>query len=443
MRARGGCVPALTRRAPLRPPRGNPAPQNLETPHYVADALDALKIPTADFEVPPTTARRCSSSPDTIYRRPATDPPIPAASITARHGTQYPHPTTRGPPTRHIAAPRAPPPQLRKSSMRGPCTSTRNFPGILYHRLHRNIRAAVAFEDDSMEDALCGILSASGKYLYSGVSTYRRVRRRTVKLKVHGCIEYMRAEDVGRGAAQKEPPLGIEKRVEHYVRATYVAQVAHCKTAVHTAKCADRFAADLTAYGTEIIQSAQSDGDVHIWDACILRLRTAFAAELTDLSFDFAAKLRNEALDKETKANAVATARATAETSKAARPIEELLKDGMRPLDKCASHAFVSSETYFPIPAPSNRSRGHREEAPVRSADVDRLFLQEQPQAEQGERAEGEDPEVEVQPNKARNEGPNAKRAEKRAAADGKHKSKPAQKGKKDKVKETQDSDSE
>ncbi|KAJ7658035.1 hypothetical protein B0H17DRAFT_992805 [Mycena rosella] len=119
-----------------------------------------------------------------------------------------------------------------------------------------------------------------------------------------------------------------------YVRAIYTAQVADCKQAVHTVKCADRFAADLTAYGKEIIQSAQSDGDVRIWDACILRLRTAFAAELTNLSYDFAAKLRSEALDKETKANAVATARTAVETSSAARPIEAILKESTGPLDK-------------------------------------------------------------------------------------------------------------
>ncbi|KAJ6540145.1 hypothetical protein DFH09DRAFT_1041780, partial [Mycena vulgaris] len=112
-----------------------------------------------------------------------------------------------------------------------------------------------------------------------------------------------------------------------YVRAMYIAQVVHCEEGVDTAKCADRLSAALTAYGTEIIQSAQSNGDVHIWDACIVRLRTAFQSELTMLSYDFAAKVRNEAADKETKANAVTTARAAAETSNAARPIQELLKD--------------------------------------------------------------------------------------------------------------------
>ncbi|KAJ7678041.1 hypothetical protein DFH06DRAFT_975820, partial [Mycena polygramma] len=123
-------------------------------------------------------------------------------------------------------------------------------------------------------------------------------------------------------------------KATEYVSALYDAQVVHCKAAVDTAKCADRFSAALTDYAKAIIQSAQPDGDVHIWDACILRLRNAFAAELTNLSFDLAARLRKEAIEKESKANAVATARANAETSTAARPIEDLLKDGIRPLDK-------------------------------------------------------------------------------------------------------------
>ncbi|KAJ7254843.1 hypothetical protein C8J57DRAFT_1518465 [Mycena rebaudengoi] len=55
---------------------------------------------------------------------------------------------------------------------------------------------------------------------------------------------------------------------------------------------------------------------------------------VTVLSYDFAAKLRTEALEKESKVEAVATARADAETSSAAWPIEELLKDGLLPYDK-------------------------------------------------------------------------------------------------------------
>ncbi|KAJ6481284.1 hypothetical protein C8R47DRAFT_1135262 [Mycena vitilis] len=123
--------------------------------------------------------------------------------------------------------------------------------------------------------------------------------------------------------------------VIEYVCAIYTAQVVHCTEAVDISKCAGNLATALKGYSKEIIETTpNSGGDVSIWDACIDRLRTAVTVELTDLSFDFSAKLRTEALERDSKANAVATARAAAETSNAARPLEDLLKDHTRPYDK-------------------------------------------------------------------------------------------------------------
>ncbi|KAJ7023043.1 hypothetical protein C8F04DRAFT_1306376 [Mycena alexandri] len=111
-----------------------------------------------------------------------------------------------------------------------------------------------------------------------------------------------------------------------HARMKYLAQVTHCKGGVDTAKCADRLYGSLTAYSKEIIAGAPGGlRDPMAWDACIFHLRNAFVVELTDLSYDFAAKLRSEALAKDSKADA---------TASAARPIEELLKDGMLPYDK-------------------------------------------------------------------------------------------------------------
>ncbi|KAJ7694916.1 hypothetical protein B0H16DRAFT_1328779, partial [Mycena metata] len=113
-------------------------------------------------------------------------------------------------------------------------------------------------------------------------------------------------------------------------RSTYVAQVIHCKSLVDPVQCADALSAALTDYGRSMINGAPIPGDVHVWDACILRLRNDYAAELTDISYDFVAKLHNEAREKASKANAVSTARAAAETSSAAKPIEDILKDNMQ-----------------------------------------------------------------------------------------------------------------
>ncbi|KAJ7737686.1 hypothetical protein B0H16DRAFT_1425101, partial [Mycena metata] len=106
-----------------------------------------------------------------------------------------------------------------------------------------------------------------------------------------------------------EAIAAARKNAVAFLTATYVAQVEHCKSSVDVKACADALASAFKAYAKEIIESAQLDGDVHIWDTCIARLRITFEAELTNLSFDFAAKVRQEAASKEAKANAVESAR--------------------------------------------------------------------------------------------------------------------------------------
>ncbi|KAJ7081255.1 hypothetical protein C8R44DRAFT_992331 [Mycena epipterygia] len=210
---------------------------------------------------------------------------------------------------------------------------------------------------------------------------------------------------------------GARKSAAEYVRAMYIAQVDHCTATVDTAKCADQLSADLTAYGKEIIQSALREGDQHIWDGCILRLRNAYAAELTDLSFDFAAKLRKEAFEKETKANAVTTARATAETSNAAKPIEELLKDGMLPYGKRLEEL---EKKFQSDPQAATASSSKPSAKPSKANATAKKKHTSKPKLK-----------------KARSEGPNAKRVD----VDGNDKSKAVKKGK-GKAKEPQDSDS-
>ncbi|KAJ7786742.1 hypothetical protein B0H14DRAFT_2400261, partial [Mycena olivaceomarginata] len=155
--------------------------------------------------------------------------------------------------------------------------------------------------------------------------------------------------------AAKEAIDAARKVAVELGSAVYAVQVAHCKAGVDVTKCADRLAATLKEYSSTIILSTQSDGDVHIWDVFIQRLRNAFASELIDLSFNFVARVRNEALEKEAKANAVTTARATAETSNTAKPIQEILTEKMTPLDKCVSLRFHLLHDAELSPAPLDR----------------------------------------------------------------------------------------
>ncbi|KAJ7791092.1 hypothetical protein B0H14DRAFT_3500951 [Mycena olivaceomarginata] len=142
---------------------------------------------------------------------------------------------------------------------------------------------------------------------------------------------------------------------------------------VNTTKCTDRLAIALTDYSKTIILSVQGEGDVHIWDVCILRFRNAFAT-----------------LDKETKANAVTTARAAAETSNTVKPIQEIMKEGMTPLDKRIAEIkrLLKADPQAQISAPKPTAKP--------------------PKAD----AKGKGKACDPQPTKNRKDGPNAKHAD-------------------------------
>ncbi|KAK6969048.1 hypothetical protein R3P38DRAFT_3298867 [Favolaschia claudopus] len=130
------------------------------------------------------------------------------------------------------------------------------------------------------------------------------------------------------------------KNATDYLQAIYAAQVEHCRTGVNVQEAADRLVNSVKEYTKEIVESSQDVKDVHIWDAYIDRLRAAFVIELTNLSFDFAAKIRQESANREANANAVETARIAAETEKAAKPIKDLVEE-------IAEAKIASVNTFF------------------------------------------------------------------------------------------------
>ncbi|KAJ7789338.1 hypothetical protein B0H14DRAFT_3574125 [Mycena olivaceomarginata] len=113
-----------------------------------------------------------------------------------------------------------------------------------------------------------------------------------------------------------------------YMRAVFGAQAAHYRAASVVDICATSYTGELSSYAKDIIERREGpEADVKIWDKCIDLLRSEIVLDLQNLGYDYAARLRKEELEKEAKASAVAITRADAETAKAARTIEDLLKE--------------------------------------------------------------------------------------------------------------------
>ncbi|KAJ7451294.1 hypothetical protein FB451DRAFT_985804, partial [Mycena latifolia] len=106
----------------------------------------------------------------------------------------------------------------------------------------------------------------------------------------------------------------------NYMLTLYTVQVEKCRAQLDVTACANAMAASLTEYAHGIITSS-GDDDITVWTPCIAFLQTAFVKETKNLKFEFTAVLQKEAESKETKANAVHTARADAVMEDATRPI--------------------------------------------------------------------------------------------------------------------------
>ncbi|KAF7312910.1 hypothetical protein MKEN_00975400 [Mycena kentingensis (nom. inval.)] len=142
------------------------------------------------------------------------------------------------------------------------------------------------------------------------------------------------------GNSIKHPKLQLLKGIEDlsdrnedlmvFKTTQFQSQVAQAKAAVGITLNATTYADALTAYATEIITDTSPDADVKIWDLCILRFRRAFVIELEQLAYEFTAKLKQDARAKEMKADAVATANHTADTSNNPEPMRDIVDKGVK-----------------------------------------------------------------------------------------------------------------
>ncbi|KAJ7758960.1 hypothetical protein DFH07DRAFT_958101 [Mycena maculata] len=111
----------------------------------------------------------------------------------------------------------------------------------------------------------------------------------------------------------------------------YTVQMEHCRQQINIGACADRFAADLTAYSRNVVHmSGFEDRDRYMHAVDLLK--SAFMRELEDLAIDFTAKLIKSSALKEAKAVTLANARADAEMSDATKPVAETIGDEVKRL---------------------------------------------------------------------------------------------------------------
>lgn len=176
-----------------------------------------------------------------------------------------------------------------------------------------------------------------------------------------------------------------------YLGTVYTVQVEHCKTMITASSCADRFAAKLTEYSELIIGQAGS-ADLQRWAPCIVKLKAAFRTELEDLNFEFCACQRKMAVAKETKATAMATARADAEMIDAMKPVGELISDEVKrqlalvksePVSFSHPTPLVTDDFFCHVASPGHRDHHEEDGAETRSQQRDGFFqyLRNEPQS--------------------------------------------------------------
>ncbi|KAJ7839015.1 hypothetical protein B0H14DRAFT_2361378 [Mycena olivaceomarginata] len=98
----------------------------------------------------------------------------------------------------------------------------------------------------------------------------------------------------------------------------YSVQVEHCRQLTNAGACADRFAADLTAYCQNVVHMSGFE-DIDRYEIAIAMLKSAFLRELEESAIDFTAKLMKTSAQKEAKAVTLANACADAEMTDATK----------------------------------------------------------------------------------------------------------------------------
>ncbi|KAJ7024737.1 hypothetical protein C8F04DRAFT_968611, partial [Mycena alexandri] len=116
----------------------------------------------------------------------------------------------------------------------------------------------------------------------------------------------------------------VHEAATKHISTVYAVQVEHCRTMTDANACADRFAAELTAYCKDVVANCGLV-DTDRYETAVALLKAAYIRELEELAIDFTARLMKNSALKEAKAVTLANARADAEMTDATKPVTETI----------------------------------------------------------------------------------------------------------------------
>ncbi|KAJ6505869.1 hypothetical protein C8R47DRAFT_1102662 [Mycena vitilis] len=162
-------------------------------------------------------------------------------------------------------------------------------------------------------------------------------------------------EDPRVAEAQKvanEALTKVHKAATELLATVYAVQVEHCRKLVNAGACADRFAAELTAYCKDVIINSGFE-DVNRYETAVAMLKAAFVRQLEELAIDFTAKTMKTAASKEAKAVTLANARADVEMMDATKPVTDTIGEEIKKQLALQLPALLANMKTASAPAPS------------------------------------------------------------------------------------------
>ncbi|KAJ7038114.1 hypothetical protein C8F04DRAFT_951555, partial [Mycena alexandri] len=129
--------------------------------------------------------------------------------------------------------------------------------------------------------------------------------------------------------AANDSLTAVHETATKLLSTVYAVQVEHCRTMTNAGACAERFAADLTAYCKDVVLNSGFE-DADRYETAVAMLKSAFIRELEELAIDFTAKLMKTSALKEAKAVTLANARADAEMTDATKPVADMIGEEIR-----------------------------------------------------------------------------------------------------------------
>ncbi|KAJ7731795.1 hypothetical protein DFH07DRAFT_968614 [Mycena maculata] len=190
----------------------------------------------------------------------------------------------------------------------------------------------------------------------------------------------------------------------------YTVQMEHCRQQINVGACADRFAADLTAYSRNIVQmSGFEDRDRYMHTVDLLK--SAFTRELEDLAIDFTAKLIKSSALKEAKAVTLANARADAVMTDATKPVTDTVGDEVKRLFAAQLPVLIDTlKKSVPAHAAAPASKNPSSSSTAKKTDRRSKDLKPKPKTAQA--AKGTDSNPKAKQGRNRANGGGAKQAE-------------------------------